>query len=258
VTINEKRFIYAGQTSDAYNVILCSIGTQNTSTNDETSEIISTKTPFKKKWDFHHLEYTTSLQFTMTIAKPDGTYFDSREQRNIKKWLCKSNYNWLQIDQDDLGEVYYYCIITNPHPVDVGMMNAGFEFQINCNSICAWSDLKQISYAVTNTINFDVYNDFDYEDYILYPTLTITPNIAGNIKIINNTTSQIVSINNCNINETIVMDCDNDKIISSSGRVLINDWNIEFLEITNGVNNITIEGNCTILMEYRLPIRVGG
>lgn len=263
MTINEMRFMYAGQVSDSYDVMLCSIGAQNNPTNDESSEVITTKSPFKESWDFHRLEYNAPLQFSITIAKIHesgeyGSYFDAQEQRNIKKWLCKPKRNWLQIDQDDLGLIFYYCIITNPRPVNVGTFSAGFQFDVICDTYHAWSELEQLDFVVENTRELDLYNDFDYDEYILYPTLTITPTVNGDITIINNTTQQTISLTNCISNEVITMDGKNEIIKSSNGRVLINNWNKEFLEMVNDVNNITITGSCNISFEYRLPIRVGG
>lgn len=105
---------------------------------------------------------------------------------------------------------------------------------------------------------FQFTNSTDYDDYILYPSIKLTPTIDGTISIFNSTTNETVTINNCVTTETITLDGWSDIIQSSSGRVLIDSWNKKFFSLANGDNNITLTVNFTMIMEYRLPVRVGG
>lgn len=259
MTINGYRFIYAGRDSEEFGMLKCTFGAQSFETNDEESNIRLSKNPFKETWDFHGIEYTAPLQFKMTIAKSSGDFINSDEQRELKKWLCKGSFNWLQVEQNDMNNIVYYCIINNPRPVDVGNLTGGLEFQVTCDTFHAWSGSYKKKYTTVNgTLTFNFNNVTDYDNYILYPTLSIKPTINGNITIKNNSAYKTITINNCVTTEIITMDSKNDIIESSSGRILLDDWNKNFLELKPNNNNITLTGNFVLDMEYRLPIRVGG
>jgi len=259
VTIQECRFVYADQSSLDFDIWgFVTIGNQRGQSNDEETNPNMTKSAFRDTWNFHGLEYVNPLSFDLTICKANGKYIDANEQRIYKKWLCKNKMNWLSIYQDDISDVHYNCVITNPRTTDIGNMTAGMNFTVTCDSPYPWSGLKSKEYkTVDGILNFDFNHISDFDDYILYPVLIIDPTVNGNISIKNNTTNKTVVINNCVTTETIIIDCKNDKIKSSNGRLLLDSWNKEFFEIVEGLNNITLTGNFDLTMEYRLPIRVG-
>lgn len=65
-------------------------------------------------------------------------------------------------------------------------------------------------------------------------------------------------IKNNTLTENIVIDCVN-KVISSSStrRILGDDFNLQWFELYDGANEITIEGNCDVIIEYRCALKVG-
>lgn len=65
-------------------------------------------------------------------------------------------------------------------------------------------------------------------------------------------------VKNNNSTETITLDGAN-KIISSSGvnRVFDTDFNLNWLPLLDGKNEITVEGNCTVTLEWREVRKVG-
>lgn len=258
MTINEQNFIYANESSEKYGVILCTFDTATTDTNDEETNIITSTTPYKDTWDFHILEKAEPLQFSLTIAKKNGTYFDAYELRAIKKWLCKGNRNWLQIDQQDISNAYYNCILTNPRPVDVGMRNAGLQFNVTCDAPYAWSELKDKSYSCATTKQILINIDADFDNYVVYPILTIKPSANGNISIKNISINKEIVLNNCLSTETIYFDCRNYKIKSSNGRVILDNWNKNNLGFRDGNNSLTLTGAFVLQIQYRTPIRIGG
>lgn len=258
--IHEPDFIYANEDSKLHDVFLCSINNINTDSNDEESSPIMSTTPYKDTWDYHGMEKSAPLQFTLTIAKKEGGFFDAYELRSIKKWLCKGTRNWLQVDQDDISSAFYYCTISNPRSVSVGLLNAGLEFQIICDSMYPWSKLfgKNKTYTSTTTSSYSIYLDTDFDKYIVKPLIIITPKANGDISIINEANDINVSFTNCIANEVISLDCRTFKIKSSTGRVMLDNWNKNVLELKDGNNKINLSGNFTMQVLYRLPIRIGG
>jgi phage-related protein len=259
MTINDGyKFVYDNTSSEKFGIILCDIGSANTDSNDEETQLITSTTPYKDTWDLHDVQKSAPLQFRITICKSDGTFIDAFEEETLKEWLCIGEYSILQIEQDDLYDTYYKCIINNPQKISVDRYNGGMQFTVTCNSGMACTEMKRKIYTSTGTLTFNFINNAKYKKYTLYPTLIITPTANGTISIKNNTTNQTVSINNCVTTEIITLDCKNDMAESTSGRILVDDWNIEYLELIKGSNNITLTGQFVLKMEFRLPVRNGG
>ena len=257
MTIYDCDFIYANETSNSHDIFMCQIGDSSTSSNDESSNLITSTTPYIDKWHLHGKVKSAPLQFPITIARTDGKYIDSEKERQLKKWLCKDKYNWLQILQDDMYNIQYNCILVNPQKVNVGSMSAGLRFDVICDSDKAWTRLNSKIYTSTTTSTFSFNLATDYDNYELYPTLIIKPKASGNISIKNNTTNKTVTINDCISAETIIIDNGNN-VIKSDKRILLDKWNKQYFKLVEGINNVTLTGNFTMEMQYRLPVRVGG
>ena len=258
MTIQELNFIFDEKSSDMFGVIMVDFDTPSAS-NDEETSLLTGKSPSSDKWDLYGTEYSSPLTSSITICKSDNTYIDSYEQRALKKWLCKNRYSWLQVGQDDLGEIWYRCILNNPQFENVGRMNAGMKLNMTCDAPYAWSQEYTKTYTVSSsTGNFSFNHISDFDEDILCPLVTITSDINGTIEIINKSDdSRKITLENCVVGEVITLDGIRDKVSSSNGRVVINSWNKKFLELIDGVNNLNINGNCTVKLTYRLPRRVG-
>lgn len=259
MTIGSGRFMYANENSDKYGIILCSIGSINTESNEEASTVITSKTSLQKKTDFHALQYDDPLRFTITIAKEDGKLMDSYDERKLKKWLCKPERHWLQVDQEDLYNVWYNCIITNPRKGNIAKKTGGITFNVECDWGGAWTSNYKKSYTTqNNTLKFSFNFSSDFDRYILAPLMKITALSDGDISIANTTSGQTFTLRNCKKNEIIIFDNDNHIFETTELRTLLGDWNKQFFELMEGNNLIELQGNFQLDMEYRLPVRVGG
>jgi phage-related protein len=262
-TIQEMDFIYDGLPSEYFNVMMCDFDSSSSaSSNDEEANLILGKTSMRNTWSLYGVEYTSPLKFPITIAKREGDdkYFSSEEQRAIKKWLCKKRWCKLQVVQDDLSMIEYDCVMTFANMNSVGRRNAGMTFNVTCNSICAWSHEYKNTYKVTTgSLNVKLHIDSDFEE-CMYPELIITSSVAGTISITNVTeNNRVVSVNNCSVGEVITINGTKDIISSSlANRKIVKDWNGNFFRLLDGWNEITITGNCTVVMKYRYMRRVGG
>lgn len=257
------RFLFADGVSDEYNLMLAYFNTSDISSNDEVFEIVTSTNPYIDTWNCHGKVKSEPLKFPITVVKMDDSsgsrYFDTYEERAIKKWLIKNERNWFQVDQEDMADIFYYCHMTFDGKENVATGTAGLKFQVVCDTNHAWSGLIKKSYpTVNNTLTFSLNSVVDFDNYIIYPTLVIQSLSNGNISIKNNTTNEIVNINNCSINEIITLDNSTDKIKSSTGRNLISDWNKQTLGIIENKNEFTLTGNFKVEFQYRNPIRVGG
>jgi len=258
MTIQGMNFVYDGVSSDIYDVIMVDFESP-TPSNDEETSLLTGKSTSGDRWDLYGVEYASPLTSSITIINNDSTYIDTEKQVALKKWLCKNRYGWFQVEQEDMADIYYRCIFNNPKIYNLGRRNAGLIFTMTCDAPYAWSAEFNRKFSVlesTGTFTFNHTSDFD--EYILRPVVTITSNTNGSIEIINTSDhSRTVKVDNCVVGEVITIDGLNDKISSSNGRVVINSWNKNFLELIEGKNNLSIKGKCSVNLSYRLPRRVG-
>lgn len=257
MTIQECNFLYAGRSSEEFNLIMVDFS-EPTASNDESSELLLSTTPYRRTWSLHAVQKSEPLKFRITLCKSNGEYLDAYEESEIKEWLIKDNFNWFSVDQTDLANTNYFCILSNPQKVNVARRSGGISFDVTCNSQGAWSNLMTKNYVSTTTYTFNFYNHVSYDKFELLPTLTITSNANQNISIKNNTINKTVTINNCLSGETIIIDSENDLIDTTATRNIIDAWNVETLSLVKGNNSVTLTGNFLLKLEYRLPVRIGG
>lgn len=230
------------------------------SSNDEEVDIMTDKSSANDEWDLLGVSASSPLKFPITLVKKDNSWIDSYDERRLKKWLMLyTRYAWLKVFQDDLSEIHYKCLITYSSTVKVGGNVAGITFNVNCNSIVAWSPEIKKTYSVSDSVGtFNFMCDSDFRDKLVYPKLTITSNTNGTIKITNITeNNRVTQIDNCTVGEIITMDCQRDIFESSTNRNIIKNFNGNFFELLDSKNVFKIEGNCTVIMTFRYQRRVG-
>lgn len=260
-SIQNPNFIFNNKSSEEFDIQLCRFQDSSYSSNDEEATINTAKSYGSDYFHFINIDYETPLKFTFTICKTESSYFDASQQSHIKKWLCRTDgYHWLYIDQDDLNNIGYECIISFAEMVDIGGRNGGMKFNVQCSSPYSYSkEAPKIRICSSNTLSFDFYCDSDFAEYdkVLYPTVQITSNTTGTIQITNTTTGQIMKFTGCVVGEIITVT--SDEIPSTTANsIIIDRWNYNSLYFIDGSNNITISGNCTLKLTYSYPRRVGG
>jgi hypothetical protein len=255
-------FVFNGESNSEHGVLLCKFSDESSSSsNDETATITTSKTYASDIFHLVNVDYEEPLKFSITLCKADGTYFTSDEQRENKKWLCRTDgYHWLHVDQEDMYDIRYNALISFAEMKDIGGKNGGMKFNVQCSSPFSYSfDKTIIKTCSNNTLDFNLYNDSDFSgaDKIIYPNIKIVSNISGDIQISNTTTGDIMKFTNCSIGETITLS-DAEIPSTTSDRVIIDSWNYGSIGLIDGINSITINGNCTVTFTYSCPRRVGG
>lgn len=131
--------------------------------------------------------------------------------------------------------------------------------------------LTYLSDMVENTVYF---NDTTYywktaqsNDPIYFHSSTTHPNLSTtSVRLTNkhtdffnqSTVLEQTIVKNNNTSEIVTIDGAN-KIISSDSvnRIFDDDFNLVWLPMLDGKNEITVEGNCTVTIEYREPRKIG-
>lgn len=258
LTINSCSFVFDGEDSLLdHSLILCDFE-EPSSSNDEEVNIITNKQRGRDVWELYGLEYSNPLTFNITVCNSDFSYFTTSKQIETKKYLCRKEYKILTFNQDDLLGVNYFCIINFNEHKTIARNDGGLVFTVTCNSPYPWSDEITKLYTSNDTLTVTFNVDTGFQEYIVYPISTITSLADGNIEIINVTeNNRTTSISGCTTNEEIVLNENKLEPLSSVRTLFIDSFNKNFLQLVEGDNTLTLNGNFSLLLKYRFPIRVG-
>ena len=129
-----------------------------------------------------------------------------------------------------------------------------------CDSQFAWSKEFRYSFDVSPEKNLVFINMSDDLNNYLYPKVVISPKSAISVLEIVNLTDNnwTTSIRNIAANEIITMDSKNQILQSSiKNRIILNDFNLHFVRLLSGKNELSINANCILSFTFQVPRKVG-
>lgn len=272
--ISPHRIKYRGIESTELNVLDLIMCVAFDSDNGETSTFLNREAVVSETYDgrykrVHRYKYNESFSPKFTFMKKDFGNFTIEEVRQVIKWLTSTDTTaLLDVYYDDSNVVAWSAIGGWTEISTYKLSNnrtVGIVATFEAVTPYALSDLYTITKTITsadNKITIDIDTD---DNKPVYPRVTIQANNA-NIKFINKHTDffnvsksyNSLELTNNTSGERIVVDGAN-KLISSSStkRIFGDDFNWVWLELYDGKNEITIEGNCTVTIEYREVRKVG-
>lgn len=265
-----SKFIYDGVSSLDYGLLMCELDSSGVS--DESTglnlEVFFDQIGSSANRADYGAAYAEVLEFPCTVVKEDGSYFSRAESRELLEWISgKRNFRWLKIYDGDNDTLNYLCRATSITKKKVGSDVLGYTIVWTCNSPYAYSDEVTLTETVLAADHeCTISNDSDEINDYLYPIVTITPSNACNTLSIENLsdikftgdTPRRLEISDVAANETITIDCKNRIITSSnSTRYIGEDFNLNWLRLLPGENNLVLNGVGIFTFRYRLPIKAG-
>lgn len=259
-------FIYNDIPSELYGLKIMDIDSQEISKTMGSSsmEIMEQKIFRRAQPYFYGSTPAPKLQFALSAYSESE--MDAEMFQLVQKWLFSSrSYKKLQIDQVDIRDIYFDCIMTDPTINRVGNLIQGFSCTVLCNSPYAWMFPTTTNYTYTAPIvdsSVVYYNASDDTGSYLYPTLVITMNnIGGDISITNSSdSSRVFSFTGLSADEVLTVNCSTQTISSSTGLKRLSNFNKKFLRLVPAVNNLRIQGNvANVAMTVQYTARkIGG
>lgn len=244
-----RAFIYDGVPSELYGLMISDIDASaiERTMGSNAMDIYDTKIYRRAVPYFYGATPAPVLSFPMSAFSEQE--IDADMFSLIQKWLFSSRtYKKLQIDQVDMMNIYFDCILNEPEIIRVGNLIKGFTCTVVCNSPYALKFPTTINYTYTasfvdDTVVFNNTSD-DTGDY-LYPALEITMNDFGGDVIITNANdnNRIFRFDDLLPNEVITIDCSLQTISSSTTLRRLTNFNKKFLRLVAGVNTLHIQGN---------------
>lgn len=232
-------------------------------------EVVSSESHDGRYKRIHRFKFTETFAPKFTFFKKDFSNFEIDEVRVVLKWLTsKDTTSLLEAYYDDSNVVTWASI---GGFVDLQTYklanNRTIAITATWDSISpfALSDLYTVTKTITAADNKITINIDTDDNKPVCPRVTIQTN-GNDIKFINKHTdffnvsksyNSLEVINNAS-GETVTVDGANQIIKTSlTKRIFGDDFNRIWLELYDGKNEITVNGNCTVTLEWREARKVG-
>lgn len=205
------------------------------------------------------------LEFSLVFgADPDdieaGTFLTRERVNTITKWLTGfQTWKVLTIDQPDMADFHYKCMITGLRLITDGSYPWAFSAHVTCDGPFAYRTSSTTTEILNNSVvTFTIDNTGGLNGYY-YPVVTVTGNTGANLTIVNHSDGG----RSCMItgmptsSQDITMDCKNGILSSSAGFNLYQYFNFNFLRLVPGPNSITAAGKGSLSIRCEFPVNIG-
>ena len=272
--ISANRIKYNGVFSNELNmpdIITC---VAMDSDNGETSTYLNREAVVSETYDgrykkISNFKYTETFAPKFSFFKKDLGNFTMDEVRIVLKWLTSKDTTALLETYYDDSNVVSWASIGGWTEIQMHKIANNRTIAITAvwDSISpfAFSDLYTVTKTITATDNKITINIDTDDNKPVYPRVTIQTSSAD-VKFVNKHTDLLnnsksyssLELANNNSGEKIIVDGAN-KIISSSStkRIFGDDFNWVWLELHDGKNEITVNGDCIVTLEYRTVVKCG-
>ena len=272
-----NRIRFAGVFSNELNMPDLIMDCAFDSDNSEVSTFLTREAVASESYDgrnrrINSFKYTENFAPKFTFLKKGFGDFSQDEVRVLLKYLTSKDTTGLLEAYDDDSNVISWASIGNFSEIQLykiaNKRTVGVTAVWDSISPFALSELYTVTKTVSNTTDNKITINIDTDDNKpVYPCVTIKQRgTASDVKFTNvhtdllNQTKVIpsVEIKNNGSTETIVLDGANRIIYSSSvNRVFDTDFNLNWLPLLDGKNEIAVEGNCTVTLEWREVRKIG-
>jgi len=242
-------FSYNGVDSSTFGLKIGSINNSGVSESmGSTSVNIKEVKPFRKQYPyFYGLERVPVLSFDVEAFSEDD--IDEDFLKIIERdYFSSKSYQPLYIHQDDMMNVFYMAILSEPRVFAVGNLPRGIRFTVRCNAPFGWYQEKTTTYNFSPPLTDEAisfFNGSDDSGSYLYPkSLVITMSAtSGNVSIVNTSDSdREVSFTGLSSNEVLTINCELQTISSSTALNRLSLSNKKFLRLVPGINNMEVTG----------------
>lgn len=259
-------FVFDDVPCEEFDLMMYDIGGTTSSSGSFASgvSIIEDKTAYRYRPFFYGTKIEDKLKFQLVFGVNEdrldkGQYFSRDELDTIATWLTgHDKYMWLHINQDDLTQIQYKCIITKLEMIEYGNVPYALRASVECDSPYAYLPLQIFEYKIDGSKRIRFFNDSSHNGFykprieieLTTNHFSITNRTDGNRKL--SFTGLPTSVNRIEV--------DNDIETVSFSNESINPYqyfNYKYLRLIRGANDLYVEGtgNLKILCEF--PVNVG-
>ena len=257
-------FSFNGVSCEEYGLMLYDFG--STSQGDSkfvSPEIYEDRVPNRTRSLFYGTNYSNPLEFTLVFGANEyaaNQYepLDRYDLAAISSWLLNDTYQWLVIDQPDMHEFRYRCIITDLETIEVAMEHWAYKCTVHCDSPYAYTLPMNYVYEVNDTLDINLHS-YSTVNRVYYPKLSIDINGANVIEIINESINDEpfkLDFNGSSIS-SVVIDGETG-VITGTNDNMYQYFNFHFPALVRGDNHLRIKGSGTYTFTCEFPMNIGG
>lgn len=259
-------FSFDGIPSEQFDLMMYAIenedaGSEFASTVDVSEEVI----PGRWRPLFYGVQRGKKLTFDITFGvnhrRIDARkYLDRYELQEVAAWLTGHDvYKDLEIDQEDMRDVRYKCMISALKVVTYGDIPWALQATVTCDSPYAYLREDVSSYFVDGAVLIDVNNMSSHSGYYM-PVIEFELTSGDGFSVENlSDDSRTLTISGLpsSIQRVTV---DNDRCIITDDQDLniYDNCNLKWLRLKRGINTLAITGNGTFTIKCEFPVNVGG
>lgn len=259
-------FTFNGVTASSKGLMLYNFGSSGQDDVDlSVGEIVEDRISLRYDSLLYGLVQNEPLEFTLTFGVDTdgleaGTFLTRAKVNEIAAWLTgHQTWKTLTIDQEDMANYHYKCMITGLRLLTDGSYPWAFTCHITCDSPFAYLAPKTFSLTLSGSARtLTIPNTGGYNGFY-YPVIKMTNNTAAAFTITNTTDGgRVFSLSGMPTEtQTITVDCKNQIITSSAGYNLYQYFNNKFLRLLPGNNTLSANGRGSLTITCEFPVAIG-
>lgn len=262
-----RSFIWDGTPSELYGLYIASIDSDavNASMGSSSMEIVEKKIFRRPAPYFLGATPSPKLQFEMSAFSENE--IDASAFEEIQKFLFSSrSYKRLQVDQPDMQNIYFNCILNDPKIQRIGGLIFGLSFTVTCDSPYAYKFPLITAYNYTASVVDSTETFYNMSDddgsYLLPNEIVITiNNEGGDVSVTNlDDGSRVMNFTNLQPNEVLTISSLYQTIESSTDLKRMGNFNKKFLRLVPNRNRLRIQGNLSsfVMTNTFIAKKIGG
>lgn len=255
-----NKFIYKGVSNQDKHLIVVSFSPDTA----ETDSFLSMESIYTDKYDGsvrydYGARYNSVSTINITLINEDKSDITVEQFRSIAKWLTGARLaSWLDLYNDNDEIAYSFlckCVDLQHYKMDSRTIGVIATFE----SVSPWaySPIQTIVQNINGETEIILQNNSDDLYSYLYPDITFVNTSGDTLTILNTTTQETVQVVNLTSNEQIMLKSNQIITSSISHRIFGNDFNFTWLRLIAGQNTLSVNGQGTITISYRYPIKIG-
>lgn len=274
------KFSYNEVSCEAYDLEMYSIGSASAGEANiaGTSGIVDEVVGRNWRPYFYGVQFKNKLTFSLVFGLNEdrlesGQFLNRTEIHNISTWLTGyTDYKKLTIDQDDMSDYYYKCMISGLEVIGSYGEQYAFRATVTCDSPYAYYDAVETKKSIEGSTQIKLFNSSALH-MPLYPKFIIENIADDELTIINlneatdgdESTAPAFIIRNIpsNVNKIIIngdtcviqaYDEDDNSIDTN----LYEDGSVtHWPRLYSGCNTFIVDGECDVTIKCTFPVNIG-
>lgn len=257
MAVYQKRFKYNNRSNTEFGLEVVTFSPDN----GEVDSYLSVESVYTEKFDgtMRHdygARYEDVVTLHITMVKNNYSDFSRIELRQALNWLTGlRKVSWLDLYYDDSEEISFSFLgrVTDVKLRKMDSRIIGLKVEFKSISPWAYSGISKQDFSLNGSeMIIPIRNGSDEDSVYVYPKITfVNKTSKGSLSILNTTTGEETVLKNLAMNETVTMDSNQIIYSDNEAKVFGEDFNSQWLRLTQGYNHLKVIGNGHLIIEHR-------